>query len=83
MDEENIKKKLLETVKKQVNSIIGRDILLEDEMAKIGLNSIAFIQIIVELEEELEFEFDDDRLDFYKFHTIQDIFIYIKEKLNI
>lgn len=83
MHEDDIKKKLLEIVTKQVNSIIGRDILLEDEMVKIGLNSIAFIQIIVELEETLEFEFDDDSLDFYKFHTIQDIFTYIKGKLII
>lgn len=83
MQEEDLKKVLLEIVTKQVNNIINRDILLEDEMAKIGLNSIAFIQIIVELEEKLEFEFDDDSLDFYKFHTIQDIFMYIKGKLNV
>lgn len=43
-------------------------------------NSISFVKIIVELEEEFQLEFDDNMLTCTKFKTVDDIIGYIKCK---
>ena len=44
----------------------------------IGINSIDFVKIVVDLEEYFEFEFDDEDLDYKKFEYITDICNYIR-----
>mgnify|MGYP001401524314 CR=1 FL=1 len=48
----------------------------------IGLSSISFIKMIVDIEEEFNIEFDDESLEFSKFDIIQDFIDYIKEMLR-
>ena len=49
----------------------------------IGINSIDFIKIIVALETEFDFEFDDDDLQPEKYVIVKDIVDYIIEKTDV
>ena len=55
----------------------NEDSLLVD----IQVNSIAFISLVVAIEGEYDFEFDDEMLLIGKFNTISDIAKYIREKV--
>ncbi|WP_041700147.1 acyl carrier protein [Clostridium sp. BNL1100] len=50
----------------------------EDNLSEVGINSIKFIEIVVELEKEFDVEFDDDELDFRSFTTITSICDYLE-----
>lgn len=50
------------------------------KLQDMGINSITFIQIVVELEECFGFEFNDEDLDYEKFIYLSDLYEYIKEK---
>ena len=46
---------------------------VETKLEFIGINSIDFVKIVVDLEEYFEFEFDDEELKYKKFEYITDI----------
>lgn len=46
------------------------------------MNSISFVEMIILLEDEFNFEFDDDSLIISKFQTIGDIIDYVSSKSN-
>ncbi|GGH62524.1 hypothetical protein GCM10008014_39050 [Paenibacillus silvae] len=54
----------------------------QDTLEYLGLNSLKFINIVVELEYEFDFEFDDEYLDNFKFSKIEDIIRYISKKIE-
>jgi acyl carrier protein len=54
---------------------------LNDSLVELGLNSVEFIKLIVIIEKEFEFEFDDDRLDYNKFSTLRDLVEYIESRI--
>ncbi len=57
----------------------GIDMLESDtNLWEHGLNSISFINIIVEIENEFGFEFQDEELGGEKFQTINNLSDYIK-----
>ena len=56
---------------------------LESELSSIGLNSVIFIKIVVDLESEFDIEFANEDLEYGKFKDIQDICDYISNKLEI
>lgn len=64
-----------------VMSIISR--FYEDEIDvnksfnECGINSITFVKIVVAIEQELSFEFDDSDFDDDRFTTIQEFIDYI------
>lgn len=74
-------------IKEQVRTIVSNIIegaaQLDDEslLKGVGLNSINFIQMIVELEDEFNIEFDEDELDDYETISIQSLVDYIEKKL--
>jgi len=49
------------------------DILLSSKLLDIGLNSIDFIKILVFVEDEFGFEFDDDDLLMEKYQVVEDM----------
>ena len=53
------------------------DVKLEDILQNLEVNSITFIQIIVALENEFDFEFEDEKLLFAEFPAIKDIVDYV------
>lgn len=58
--------------------INDRERLIED----IGIDSIRIVKIIVGIENEFEFEFDDEYLNYEKIYTFGLLFDYVKFKMN-
>ena len=48
----------------------------------VGINSLGFIRLVVEIENEFQFQFDDDMLNIELFHSIQELVAYIDGKVN-
>ena len=59
------------------NANIKADITLQE----VALDSITFIKMIVALESEFDFEFDDEKLLYTAFNNFQDIINYVCEKV--
>ena len=78
MDEnyKNIEKKVLELFNAYCPEL--KQDYVETKLEFIGINSIDFVKIVVDLEEYFEFEFDDEDLDYKKFEYITDICNYIR-----
>ena len=53
------------------------DVKPEDKLQDLEINSITFIQIIVALESEFDFEFEDEKLLFTEFSAIKDMINYV------
>ena len=58
------------------------DVKLEDNLQDLDINSITFIQIIVNLESEFDFEFEDEKLLFTEFPTIKDMVDYVVSRTD-
>lgn len=72
---------MFEIIVSTIESIIG-DITLETELAGAGVDSITFIKIVVALEEEFDFEFDDEMLLIAAFPTIKSLIDYVESKVH-
>lgn len=75
----DISKKAFEVVALNLDSKIG-DVTLETEFTGTGIDSITFIKLIVALEEEFDFEFDDEMLLVTAFPTIKSMIDYVEKK---
>ena len=53
-----------------------------DDLTKLGMNSISFIKMIVEMEKEFDFEFEDEALDYNKFTSMNLLCDYVKEMMR-
>lgn len=84
MTKEEIKLKLQDIIQKntQIAGVTLEEFDLEDAIASIGINSIGFVRIVVAIETEFDFEFDDDYLDPTRFQSINDIIEYIMVNVN-
>lgn len=78
-----------EKIKANIREIIGKNIELtvpiekisyDDDLTTFGMNSITFIKVVVAIELEYGFEFEDDIMLVEKFKKINDLVSYIKEK---
>lgn len=74
-------KKVIDVITTNANLSID-DITLETEFMKAGVNSITFIKIVVALEDEFGFEFDDEMLLLTVFPTIKSIIEYVETKVK-
>lgn len=62
-------------------NVLGKNTLLMTDMIRdVGMDSISFIQIVVELEELYEFDFDDEMLSHSDYETIGQVYEYVLEK---
>lgn len=50
-----------------------------DELSEIGVDSISFIKIIIELEQKFDVEFDDVALEFSSLNSFKKLCEYIEE----
>lgn len=57
------------------------EILLEDNLIMLGINSLNFIKIAVTIESEFDFEFDDDDLNYINFPNIKELILYVKKRI--
>ncbi len=73
----DIQKRAFEVIVSNLSEKVT-DISLEMDFKSIGLDSITFIKIVVKLEGEFDFEFDDDMLLITKFPTVKSIVEYVE-----
>ncbi len=76
----NTQKKVLEVILSVLDSKID-DITLETEFSGAGVDSITFITVVVALEDEFNFEFDDEMLLITAFPTIKSVIEYVESKI--
>lgn len=66
-----------------INNAIDGDAIdpeqLDDDLAELGMDSIKFIQIIVEIEDAFECEIPDSKLLLTELNTVQRIFDVLQE----
>lgn len=75
--------KFLEVIGKILNKECSEDVLREDvQLKNIGIKSIQFVHLAVEIEEQFDIEFDDDMLVNTKFVLVKDLFDYVKSKVE-
>ena len=76
---------------KVINTIVScmdksedvRNALIETgDITQVNMNSITFIKMVVMLEIEFGFEFDDESLDYLKFHYVDSLVEYIDELIK-
>lgn len=72
-----IEEKALEIIRENISL---ETISLEMSLEELDVDSITFIKIIVAIESEFDFEFDDEKLLFSAFPTIQTMIDYVKER---
>jgi len=60
----------------------NRNISLNDKLTEVGINSITFVAIVVNLEKKFDIEFDDESLINTDFVTFLDLYKYVLLKLE-
>ncbi|HEX2926722.1 MAG TPA: acyl carrier protein [Ruminiclostridium sp.] len=53
----------------------------EDSLAESGLDSVSFIKLVVLIETEFDFNFDEYGMFFNNFKTLDDIIVYIQKRI--
>ena len=74
----NIEEKILKLLKELVLTEVTRDDLIVD----LGLSSIEYLMLIVQIEKTFNIEFEDDSLIMSAFSTVGDFIQYIKERVG-
>jgi acyl carrier protein len=83
VNEKLILDKLIKLLNEVLEIRLSRDDIKGIERLKdLGINSISFIKLTVNIELEFGFEFCDEDLDYNKFDTIQSILLYINKKVS-
>lgn len=79
MVEQKIKQILVQNIR---NNKVLSDNWLSMKISDIGIDSILYIKIIVAVEEEFGFEFEDNDLDYNKIQYIKDLVLYVEQKIK-
>ena len=68
-----------------ISKLIGNSISVSENtlIADLNLDSISMINLIIDIEENFSFEFDDEKLSFNCFITMEDLAQYIAMKTGI
>lgn len=69
----------LDIIKQLLQDKVTSEITLDKTMEDLGIDSLTLVEVIVELEERLEIEFEDD--DLINLKTIKDVVELIDSKL--
>ena len=59
-----------------------KDIGTNDDLQQMGMNSISFIKAVVQIEDEFDIEFPDERLVISRVHTIRELCNIVIELLD-
>ena len=54
----------------------------ENNLLRLGINSIVFIKLVVEIEKEFDIEFDDEMLDYTQFNSLGMLCAYVEKCLD-
>lgn len=77
--EEKVINIICQAITLESDIVITVDTLLSD----LPFNSIKFIKMVVALENEFDFEFDDEKLLFTQFQTVKSLIEYVNFKVNL
>ena len=79
-EEDDNQEELINIIKEAVKD--NQDITKETVLADLGIDSITFISLIIEIEDRYDIEFDDEKMMIEQYKTIGDLIIYIKESID-
>ena len=54
-----------------------------DDLNKLNMNSISFIKMVVAIESEFNFEFEDEALDYNRFTSLNSLCNYVEEQMRL
>lgn len=78
-----IEQKIRQIIKENIEiSIPLQDFWMDFEFIDIGINSITFIKIIIDIENEFNIEFSDEDLDYNKFSNLGSLVLYVQNKVS-
>lgn len=85
MENSILKEKIIETLNKlfpnmEVDADVFEHVSLIDDL---GIDSISFVKLVIALEMEFNFKFDDDKLLISEFPTVQSLFEYVDKKIRM
>lgn len=61
---------------------INEEVTLDSELKLLSLDSLMFVGVVIDLEEEFGIEFEVDELDILDWKTVGDIAKSVEEKVN-
>ena len=73
-------REIIEIVKKYC--ALDEEVTLSSELKNLSLDSITFVEIIVDIEDLFGIEFDVDELSMANWQTVKDIVNSVEEKIN-
>lgn len=79
----NIKGRVLNVIASHFVGKTSLEVSFDMSFDILGIDSITFIKMVIMLEEEFEFEFDDEMLIFTKFPTVMSMISYIESKIKV
>lgn len=75
-----MRSKILDIIKNKSSKTIQNNITEETEISSNGIDSISYFNILVELENEFSFEFEDNKILYKGFKNVEEIIDYILKK---
>ena len=63
--------------------IPAESVRIDEPLSEINLDSINFVKLVIALETEFDFEFDDDKLLISEFPTVSSLVDYVEEKVRL
>lgn len=80
----NTREKIIDIIAHLTNDETVRECLRDNDcLAQLDINSIKFISLVIELENEFDIEFEDEFLDYTQFHSLIRLGEYIESRMNI
>ena len=80
---QEIEARVRELIKEVVELTVPiEEVGIEDDLMNLGMDSINSIKVIVAIEEEFGFEFDDEDLNFENFRNIRKLVSYIESRVQ-
>jgi acyl carrier protein len=76
-----IGERLIELIR-EACALTEENITAESEIRSLSLDSLSFIQLVVNLEAEFNIEFPDEALDWNAYETVSDLVDKVKELTN-
>ncbi|MBB6022775.1 acyl carrier protein [Paenibacillus sp. JGP012] len=79
---QDTEKKIIELLKRNITKRNFDDsTILDEDLNHLGINSLNFIKIIVELEEEFDITFSDQQMNFELFGKVKNLVALVNELL--
>lgn len=73
---------ILETIRHNFDAEKIGEITIDTSFDSIGLDSLVFIKLVVALEDEHDFEFDDEKLLMEEFPSVKSMLEYVETKID-